>query len=100
AEKVGAGKAKDPSLFYFHREASPSHDLETDEGLRAAIVEASGPAVAAWSDIDSIMALYHQDDTDKSYFERVWLNRWVASSRQAFDPGRVEIGRASCRESG
>jgi len=88
AEKVHAGKAKDPQLFYFHREASPSHDLETDEGLRAAIVEASGPAVAAWSDIDSIMSLYHQDDTDRAYFERVWLNRWVASSRQAFDPER------------
>jgi phage terminase large subunit-like protein len=88
AEKVHAGKAKDPQLFYFHREAGPSHDLETDEGLRAAIVEASGPAVAKWSDIDSIMSLYHQDDTDRAYFERVWLNRWVASSRQAFDPER------------
>lgn len=88
AEKVRAGRARDPQLFFFHREASPSHDLETDEGLRAAIVEASGPAVAKWSDIDSIISLYHQDDTDKSYFERVWLNRWVASSRQAFDPER------------
>jgi phage terminase large subunit-like protein len=95
AEKVHAGKAKDPQLFYFHREASPSHDLETDEGLRAAIVEASGPAVAKWSDIDSIMSLYHQDDTDQAYFERVWLNRWVASSRQAFDPVRWgELTRA------
>jgi len=88
AEKVAEGKAKDPQLFYFHREASPSHDLEVDAGLRAAIVEASGPAVAKWSDIDSIVSLYHQDDTDRSYFERVWLNRWVASSRQAFDPVR------------
>jgi phage terminase large subunit-like protein len=95
AEKVHAGKAKDPQLFYFHREASPNHDLETDEGLRAAIVEASGPAVAKWSDIDSIMSLYHQDDTDQAYFERVWLNRWVASSRQAFDPVRWgELTRA------
>lgn len=88
AEKVAAGKARDPQLFYFHREASPGHDLETDEGLRDAIVEASGPVVAEWSDIDSIMSLYHQDDTDRAYFERVWLNRWVASSRQAFDPDR------------
>jgi phage terminase large subunit-like protein len=86
AEDVARGKSRDPQLFYFHREASPSHDLETDEGLRAAIVEASGPAVAKWSDIESIMSLYHQADTDKAYFERVWLNRWVASSRQAFDP--------------
>jgi phage terminase large subunit-like protein len=88
AEKVDAGKARDPQLFYFHREASPGHDLDTEDGLRAAIVEASGPAVAAWSDIDSIMSLFHQDDTDKAYFERVWLNRWVASSRQAFNPDR------------
>jgi len=88
AEQVAGGKVKDAQLFFFHREASPSHDLETEEGLRAAIVEASGPAVAAWSDIDSIAALYHQPDTDKSYFERVWLNRWVASARQAFDPNR------------
>jgi phage terminase large subunit-like protein len=88
ADTIAAGKATDPQLFYFHREASPSHDLETDEGLRAAIVEASGPAVAAWSDIDSIVSLFHQNDTDKAYFERVWLNRWVASSRQAFDPVR------------
>lgn len=88
AEKIVSGRARDPQLFYFHREASPGHDLKTDEGLRAAIVEASGPAVAAWSDIDSIISLYHQDDTDTAYFERVWLNRWVASSRQAFDPDR------------
>lgn len=88
AEKVAEGKAKDPTLFFFHREAAPNHDLDTEAGLRAAIVEASGPAVAKWSDIDSIMALFHQDDTDRSYFERVWLNRWVASARQAFDPVR------------
>lgn len=86
AQRVSEGKARDPQLFYFHREASPHYDLTTDAGLRAAIVEASGPAVAKWSDIDSIISLYHQEDTDKSYFERVWLNRWVASSRQAFDP--------------
>lgn len=88
AEKVHSGKSKDPLLFYFHREASQSHDIETDEGLRAAIVEASGPVVAEWSDIDSIVSLYHQADTDKTYFERVWLNRWVASNAQAFNPER------------
>jgi phage terminase large subunit-like protein len=88
ALRISEGKARDPQLFYFHREASPAHDLATDEGLHAAIVEASGPAVAAWSDIDSIASLYHQADTDRPYFERVWLNRWVASSRQAFDPVR------------
>lgn len=88
AADVASGKVRDSQLFYFHREASSKHDLDTDEGLRAAIVEASGPAVASWSDIDSIVSLCRQPDTDRPYFERVWLNRWVASSRQAFDPER------------
>lgn len=91
AERVAAGKARDPQLFYSHREASPGHDLTTDDGLHEAIVEASGPEVAAWSDIDSIVSLWHQSDTDHAYFERVWLNRWVASSRQAFDPDRWKV---------
>ncbi|GAB3376291.1 terminase [Amycolatopsis echigonensis] len=88
ADDIAAGKSKNPQFFYFHREAGKQHDLETDEGLHAAIVEASGPAVAKWADIDSIAALYRTPDADKAYFERVWLNRWVASSRQVFNPVR------------
>ena len=99
ALRIQAGKARDPQLFYFHREAASQHDLETDEGLRAAIVEASGPTVAQWSDIDSIASLYHQADTDKTYFERVWLNRWTTSARQAFDHDRWTkvLGRPGVR---
>lgn len=86
AESVASGKVKDPTIFYFHRSASSKWDLDKDEELRSAIEEASGPAVAKWSDFDSIVSLYHRPNTDKAYFERVWLNRWVASSNQAFDP--------------
>jgi hypothetical protein len=94
AELVAKGKLKDSTLFFFHREA-PSRDDEdlTDpDQIRAAIRIASGPALAKWQDfegqIDSIASLYHQPDTDKAYWERVWLNRRVSSSRQAFDPAR------------
>lgn len=100
AENVSTGKARDPQLFYFHREATarPNEDLDEPEQLHAAIVEASGPAVAKWSDIDSIVSLYYQPDTDRPYFERVWLNRWVASSRQAFNPTRWgELARPHVR---
>lgn len=54
ARLVKEGAIADSQLFFFHRQASEKHDLETPEGLRAAIVEASGP-VAEWSDIDGIM---------------------------------------------
>jgi hypothetical protein len=101
ALQVQAGKIRNEAFFYFHREASPSHDLSTREGRRAAVVEASGPVVARWSDVDSIVDLSYEPGTDLAYWERVWLNRWVASARQAFDPVRwkqlarpeVKIGR-------
>ena len=95
AQAVEAGKITDPRLFYFHRDASESHDLETPEGLRAAIVEASGPA-AAWSDIEAIAAEWEDPKTDRAYLERVWLNRLVKGGTQAFDLTRwAELARAS-----
>jgi hypothetical protein len=50
----------------------------------------AGPVVRLRGQVDSIASLYAQPDTDRAYFERVWLNRWVSSSRQAFDPVAVE----------
>lgn len=94
AEMVAEGKAKDATLFFFHREApaKDDEDLTDTEQIREAIREASGPALAQWEDfegqIDSIASLYNQPDTDKPYWERVWLNRRVTSARQAFDPNR------------
>ena len=85
AKAVDEGRIKDSQLFYFHRQASDSHDLTTEEGARAAVIEASGPA-AAWSDIDSIVGMWKDPSTDRSFWERVWTNRLVKSARKAFDP--------------
>lgn len=91
AELIDEGKAKDATLFFFHREAEPreDEDLEDVEQLKEAIREASGPALAQWEDFEgqvaAIASMYNQSDTDKSYWERVWLNRRVSSERQAFD---------------
>lgn len=100
AELVAQGKVKDATLFFFHREAPPrdSEDLSDPVQIRAAIRSASGPALAKWEDfegqVDSIASLYSQPDTDRPYWERVWLNRRVASARQAFDPIRwAELAR-------
>lgn len=94
AEMVDAGKAHDRTLFFFHREAPvrDDEDLEDPVQIRQAIRVASGPALAEWDDfegqVDSIASLYAQPDTDRAYWERVWLNRRVSSNRQAFDPKR------------
>jgi phage terminase large subunit-like protein len=84
ARQVAGGAVSDSRLFFFHRQASDDHDLGSPEGLRAAVVEASGPA-AAWSDIDGIVEQWRDPTADKAYLERVWLNRLVRASERAFD---------------
>lgn len=84
ARAVAEGKVADPRLFFFHRQAGDEHDLTTEEGARAAVIEASGEA-AQWRDIDSIVALWADPSTDRAFWERVWCNRLVRSSAQAFD---------------
>ena len=91
AEQVATGVVKDTTLFFFHREAPVREDEDLDdiEQCREAIRIASGPALAKWphfeEQVDSIAALRNQPDTDRAYWERVWLNRRVSSSKQAFD---------------
>lgn len=85
AEKGAGSKAR---LFFFHRQASEKHDLETDTGLRAAVREASGPFISKWSAIDRIAETFREPDADLAYLERVWLNRPVQASGIAFDVSR------------
>lgn len=87
ARMVDAGKLQDSRLFFFHREAGDQHDLATREGIRAAVLEASGP-IAAWSDIDGIVEQWDDPTADRAYLERVWLNRLVRGSERAFDAER------------
>ncbi len=84
AKAVAAGTVKDSRLFFFHREAAEGHDLTTDAGVKAAVIEASGP-VAVWSDLDSIVEQWRDPTSDRAYLERVWLNRLVKGASQAFD---------------
>lgn len=87
AEQVADGRIRDSSLFFFHRQAGDQHDLATEAGARAAVLEASGPA-AAWSDIEAIVGLWRDPTTDRAYWERVYCNRLVKSATQAFDVER------------
>lgn len=84
AEAVADGKIKDASLFFFHRQASDKHDLSQEDGIRAAVLEASGP-VAEWSDLDGIIDQWRDPTADLTYLQRVWLNRLVKGASQAFD---------------
>ncbi len=81
---IHAGEITDAAFFFYHMQAGDEHDLTTAEGVRAAAIEASGDA-AAWRDIQAIVNRWSDPTTDRTQFERVWLNRLVKSGSQAFD---------------
>lgn len=87
AKTVADGVKSDSKLFFFHRQAGDGHDMETPEGIRAAVMEASGPA-ASWSDVDGIVEQWQDPTADKAFLERVWLNRPTQAAVTAFDVDR------------
>lgn len=94
AEQVNLGKVEDPSLFYMHRYAPDVMPTETPDDVRAALIEASGPA-ASWSgDIDALVTHYFEPNTDKAFYARVWFNRWGRGGQTAFDVAKFrDLGR-------
>ena len=93
AQAVHEGRVKDSRLFFFHRQADDGHTLTTPEDIRAAVLEASGP-VGAWSDVDAIVEQWNDPSCDRTFLERVWLNRVVRASERAFDVSRwAELAR-------
>jgi hypothetical protein len=87
ARAVAEGRTRAATLFFFHRQASDHHDLETVHGLKEAIKEASGP-VAKWSNLSGILDQWKDPTADKTYLARVWLNKIVRSADRAFDSER------------
>lgn len=91
ARQVQSGQIRDSRLFYFHRQAGDGYDISDAAQLRAAIVEAAGPT-APWRDIDGIADQWQDPQADFPYLERVYLNRPVAASAQAFDVAAFKAG--------
>jgi hypothetical protein len=85
ARQISEGALQDAKLFFFHRQASENLDISTPEGLRAAVIEASGPGIAKWSDIDGICDQFNDPKADRAYLRRVWLNQLVQGTDRAFD---------------
>lgn len=92
ADAILRGEVEEPELFYFHREAgthNPATGEKYDLTLLAdrieAVREASGPAVAAWSDLRGAAKQWDRPGADHRYLERTWLNRWTQADAQAFD---------------
>jgi len=95
ARAVAEGKIEDSRLFFYHRQADDKWKLRNEkneplvENMREAVIEASGLA-ASWIDIDGIVELGLDPQNPPEYWERVWLNRPVQQSGQAFPMDRVD----------
>jgi len=85
AQVVKEGRIKDTQFFYYHRQASEEHKLDSPQDIRAAVIEASGPAAALWRDIEAIVDQFNDPTADISFLDRVYCNRLVKSSQKAFD---------------
>lgn len=89
AEKINRGEIDEPQLFYFYRWAGKAYDLADLDQRVEAVSEATGPiGEYGPGQFRSIAKQWDRPKADKQYLERVWLNRWVKSAAQAFDPGR------------
>lgn len=90
AEEIRAGKVEDPRLLFDHRQASETHDLDTHKGLMAAILEASGDALA-WADVETIASQYREaaanrDEGAKNAWRRYWGNQRRSLLHRAYPP--------------
>ena len=90
AEAIKRGEVERPRMFYFHRQASDGWDLTKFEDRIEAIREASGPELAARTDLEDIAAQWDEPKVDTAYLERVWTNRWTQQGAQAFNIRRFK----------
>jgi hypothetical protein len=89
AERVARGEIDDPQLLFDHLQAATHHDLATKAGRRAALKEASGDAWA-WTDVETVLGMFHDPQIGQRRWRRYWLNqaiesndRWLAGARWA-----------------
>jgi hypothetical protein len=87
AEQIANGDRKVArlSVFYFHRSRSPHWDMSKFEDRCKAIIEASGPELAARTDVENLASRWDKPKIDKGYLDRVWTNSWEQHEAHAFN---------------
>jgi hypothetical protein len=88
ARNVAEGRVQDTRLFFSHRQAREDADLSTPEGLRAAVLEATGEVAAGWSNVEGICSQFSDPNLEPVELRRLWLNQVVKGAERAFDPAK------------
>lgn len=84
--QMAQGLIEEPNTFFYYRGTSDENaKFDTMAERLRALKEASGEEVAKIRDLRSVAQMWDNEENDKAYLERVWCNRWVESSANAFD---------------
>lgn len=84
--RMAEGLVEEPNTFFYHRGTSDENaKFNTMAERMRALREASGEEASKFRDLRAVAAMWDDEGNDKSYLERVWCNRWVQSSANAFD---------------
>ena len=84
--QMAEGLIEKPNTFFYHRGTSDENaKFDTMAQRLRALREASGEEAAQFRDLRSVADMWDDEGNDKTYLERVWCNRWVQSSANAFD---------------
>ena len=84
--QMAQGLIEEPNTFFYYRGTSDENaKFDTMAQRLRALKEASGEEIAQMRDLQSVAQMWDQEENDKAYLERVWCNRWVESSANAFD---------------
>jgi phage terminase large subunit-like protein len=73
--KVASGETLDPRFLILWWEAGEEHDLDTEQGLMAAIRDAN-PAEGSFVDMTNLTDRFHDPTLARYEYERYHLNRW------------------------
>lgn len=76
AQAVAAGRRKDESLLFDHRQALDGYDLSKRRERLKALREAYGPA-AEWMNLEAIADSYDDPQVTEAEWRRFWLNQPV-----------------------
>lgn len=74
AKAIARGELTDATLYFDHRQAAETWDLDDPEQLREAIAEASGDAVT-FADVEGIEGLFSDPTADINTLRRYWLGQ-------------------------
>jgi phage terminase large subunit-like protein len=78
------GRITDPGFLFDHRQAGDI-DFDSDDELRAALVDVYGEA-SAWIDVERLVAEARDPQTHRNDFERYFLNKPSSTSQAWLSP--------------